>query len=123
MVNTPKFPFEVPIGYRWLASQELIGFEPHTRLQPWYYLSREEIFSVTERWPEGPFSGQLVAFARRQDDDVIACFHHSGEFFKEVVIINGWTDTGYDVLQTYSLFWDWLKSVVDDIAEWVSLAE
>jgi hypothetical protein len=114
-----NFGFEPPKGYQWLLEQRLVGFSPFSALQPWYYLEGDQIFKVNERWPKGPYNGALVAFARRQDNDDIACFHVEKGDIKAVVVINGWTGSGYDVLQRYDSFWAWLKSVVDDIAEWV----
>jgi hypothetical protein len=61
-----------------------------------------------------------VAFARRQDGDDIACFEVGPQGVNSVVIIHGWTDAGYDIVAKYRTFWEWLKSVIDDIAEWAA---
>lgn len=118
----PEFGLEVPRGYSWLLEKMLIGFEPFTQFEPWYYLSRREYIEISNLWPEGDMSASLFAFAKRQDSDVIACFHETRHRTEEVVVIEGWTGNGYDVVCTYPTFWDWVKSVIDDIAEWVDLA-
>ncbi len=62
----------------------------------------------------------LLAFARRQDCDDIACFELPSIETPRVILIQGWTRSGeaYDLVASYSNFWDWMKSVIDDIAEW-----
>jgi len=117
----PQFSFPVPKGYLWLLERGLVGFEPLSRLQPWHYLDAGGAFDVTQRWPQGPHPDQLVAFAKRQDRDDLACFSISSGLVTGVVVIHGWTPEGYSVLATHQTFWIWLKSVVDDIAEWSEL--
>lgn len=111
--------FEPPKGYAWLLQQHMVGFEAFSQLQPWYYLDQTSVFEVRRVWPNGPYDGDLVAFARRQDNDDIACFHVLQGNVQAIMVIHGWTTAGYAVVQTYPTFWDWLKAVVDDIAEWV----
>ena len=77
-----------------------------------------EHFKVDEKWKDSKSVGPLIAFARRHDNDDIACFMPSDGTVK-VVLIHGWTPTGYDVVATYDRFWDWIKSAIDDIAELV----
>ena len=115
-----RFPFDPPRGYRWLIERGLAGFEPHSALQPWYLLPRDQIFSVTERWPRFGESGHLYAFARRQDCDDIACFSLDGTSREvKVVVVHGWTSSGYEVEAKFESIWDWLRSVVADIEDWV----
>ncbi len=111
----------MPPGYLWLVNQNLIGFEPFTQLQPWYFASAEEQFSPTELWP-GRSPQFLWVFARRQDDDDLACFSYDDEGkFVEVVLIHGWTAEGFAILKTFPTVWRWLQSVIEDIAEWSAI--
>lgn len=114
----PHFDFVTPRGYKWLLERGLVGYYDYSALEPWYYLERDEVFSVTDEWPQGPHRGRLIAFARRQDCDDIACFDVGPQGVNSIVIIHGWTSTGYDIIASYRTFWEWLKSVIDDIAEW-----
>src|SRR5215204_6484864 len=110
----PDFDFAIPAGYSWMLEKGLIGFS-ESPLRPWYFLDRTECFAVDEKWP--PKSDAVVgmiAFARRYDNDDIACFMRVGEVTK-VVVIHGWTAGGYDIVATYDRFWDWVKSLIDDI--------
>jgi len=119
----PDFGFLPPQGYLWLIERKLVGFDSFSELQPWHYLDKENVFSVSQRWPKkSSLDTDLIAFAKRQDMDDLACFKiHRGEVIA-VVSIHGWTSNGYDIITEHQSFWDWLKSVIDDIAEWVDLS-
>lgn len=114
----PTFDFAVPSGYRWLLERGLVGAQPFTALQPWHYLGGGEVFEPSQRWPKGPIPDRLVAFARRQDSDDLACFQLRGGKVTGIAVIHGWTPEGYALVASHDTFWDWLKSVVDDIAGW-----
>lgn len=118
-VKIPEFNFVVPIGYHWLLERRLVNFAPFSPLEPWYYLEDREYFEVSQKWPHVSNHERLVAFARRQDCDDIGCFIVDGARANGIVVIQGWTGSGYEIISRHSSFWEWLKSVVDDIAEWV----
>ncbi len=119
----PDFPFSAPEGYRWILERGLAGFDESSALQPWYFLPRDDVFSVSQRWPNVRHHGEeLIAFARRQDCDDIACFKYECGSPIGVTVVHGWTSEGFEVVADYASIWDWLKSVVDDIAEWVGFA-
>lgn len=110
----------VPAGYHWLIDRALIGYEPFTQLQPWHYLPMEHCFWASDRWP-GITEKRLFTYAKRQDCDDLACFVVSEDgTVQGVVLIHGWTGSGFELHQEFPDFWAWLKYVVDDIASWVS---
>lgn len=117
-----SFAFQAPRAYSWLVEWGLVGFQPNTALQPWHFLPSEHIFDLSERWPNGPSKTRLVAFAKRQDCDHLACFEVSEQRARRVILVHGWTPEGYEVMSTHDSVWAWLKTVVDDIAEWVESA-
>lgn len=113
----------LPMGYRWLLDRGLVGYDAFTQLQPWHYLPLEQCFSASDRWP-GVTDKRLIAFAKRQDCDDLACFVVADDnTVNGVALIRGWTGTGYDLCREFSDFWAWLKHVVDDIADWASAGE
>lgn len=116
----PSFKFDVPRGYDWLIQRSLVSFEGGGPLQPWHFLPEGKTFSLRERWPsvKGP---NLVAFARRQDCDDLACFEVSGNKAVRVALVHGWTPEGYAVTKSYPNFWEWFRSTIDDIAEWAEM--
>jgi hypothetical protein len=111
----------IPNGYWWLLDKKLIGFEPFTQLQPWYYLSPDQCFWVSNRWPNVT-NKYLLAFARRQDCDDLACFVVDNNIVNAIALIHGWTAEGYNLVREFSDFKDWLKYVIDDIYEWGNLS-
>lgn len=129
----PNFDFVPPKGYMWLVERKLVGFDETSPLQPWHYLPKRWAFDLSKQWPNGPeddFGEQLpdgpmrlFAFAKRQDNDDLACFEVVGKQTNRVVLVHGWTPKGYYILCTFDTFWAWLKSVVDDIEEWVDPPE
>ena len=118
----PDFDFDVPVGYSWLIDRNLVGFTPESGLQPWYFVPEGQVIDLSRKWPSGPSGTRLVVFARRQDCDDLACFEVTDQRATRIVLVHGWTEAGYSILQKSDDFWEWLKSVVDDIAEWVDLA-
>lgn len=66
---------------------------------------------VTERYP----NRKLIPFARRDDNDDIACFEvEKGE---KVQIIHDFASEGYEQRNEYNDFWDWLKDAIDEMIE------
>lgn len=110
-------------GYRWLIDRGIVGFEPFTALQPWFFEPEERQFFVSEHWPDGPSEAPLLVFARRQDCDDLACLKAGSGNALEVVAIQGWTSGGYEIIETYPTFWEWVKSVIDDVAAWSELPD
>jgi hypothetical protein len=112
-------------GYFWLVDRGLVGRGAFTALQPWYFVPDREMRDAAEIWPDAPRTAPMMMFARRQDCDDVACFRIGPKDEAEVVVIEGWTGGGrsYDIVQEYPSFWEWLKSVIDDVAFWSSLSQ
>jgi hypothetical protein len=107
-----------------MAVQEAVWLDPATL--PWSQRTASgnggaDRPRISERWPKGPM--HLIAFAKRQDNDDLACFEVVGKGTNRVVLVHGWTPEGYTILRTFDTFWAWLKSVVDDIEELVEPRE
>lgn len=120
----PDFGFTPPAGYDWLIDHKLVSFGEDGNLQPWYYLPAEEVFSVTQKWEHlRAHFCELIAFARRQDCDDIACFCVVDRSVQTILVVHGWTEQGFDIVAEFEDFWGWLKSVISDIAEWVALGD
>ena len=46
-----------------------------------------------------------------------------GDLQPGVVVVHGWTSEGYEAVARFDSIWEWLRSVVRDIEEWVALGE
>ncbi len=107
-----------PQGYFWLNDRGIIGHKEFSQLQPWFYLDECDCFFVNVKW-KNITNDNLFAFARRQDNDELACFKldATGSVIS-VIIINGWSSDGFDLIQEYPDFWAWVHQVIDDVKEW-----
>jgi hypothetical protein len=108
--------------YAWVLKKGIFGDAPFTRMEPWYFLSDDEIFDVAQKWPSGRDASPLIAFARYQGDDSIACIELPPGDSKKVVLIEGWHAGAYSVVHEYPTLWDWLKTAIDDVADWQAVA-
>ena len=114
-----RSPRAFPPGYSWLIEKEIVGFEPFTRLEPWFFLRQKDCFWTNGRWPDA-CERNIWVFAKRQDNDDLAGFLCAEDGTAEkVAVIHGWTDNGFDMLKEFPSIWEWLKSAVDDIGECV----
>ncbi|OCG01102.1 hypothetical protein [Gilliamella sp. wkB112] len=112
-----------PKEYNWLIKSKLVGFDAFSQLQPWYYLKIDDCFFTEEKWPN-VLDKNLLIFARRQDNDILAGFNiNSSNQVENIYLLNGWTPSGVDVLQVLPDFWAWLHLVIDDIKEWIEFEE
>ena len=81
----------------------------------WYIMDEERVLKrlkgVTERYP----NRKLIPFARRDDNDDIACFEvGKGE---KVQIIHDFASEGYEQRNEYNDICDWLKDAIDEMIE------
>ena len=101
--------FEYPKPFLRVISLNLVD------LDLWYVMDNEQMVFRYEgmkvRYPNRMF----VPFARRDDNDDIACFEvGKGE---EVQIIHDFASVGYEQRRVYKTFWDWFKSAIDEMIE------
>lgn len=115
----PKFDFIVPDAYTIARERKLFGYQNQdSALDPWFYMDADNVFDACKKWPSvsNKKSVKLIVFARRFDNDDMACFEVSDDTTKQIVVVHGWTPSGYDVVNEFSSFWHWVKSVIDDVA-------
>jgi hypothetical protein len=96
-----------PRAFRRLVDRGLLYFEP------WFVLEgdllRERFRGMHLRYP----NREIVPFARREDNDDVACFDAS--LPGQVVIIHDFADAGWERPATLSSFADWLRLAVEDM--------
>lgn len=84
-------------------------------LDPWLVMNSDQVTSrmdgLRERYP----SRVLVPFARRLDNDDLACF----EPIKGggVQVIHDFASSGYEQRKEYVDFWDWFRDAMNDMIE------
>lgn len=84
-------------------------------LQPWYILEgaplRELAAGLRARYPERT----LIPFARRQDNDDIACWEvGTGD---SIFIIHDFASSGWEERGRFATFYDWVRCAVEDMIE------
>ena len=83
-----------------------------TDLEPWWIfdgdLLRDRALGLRERYP----ARQLVPFARRQDNDDVACWDLG---HGDVVVIHDFASPGWEQRRVYLDFNAWLRQAIEDL--------
>lgn len=83
-------------------------------LTPWYLMEHAQVLDRVEglkvRYPDR----ELVPFARRDDNDDLACWERDRV---GVVMIHDFASPGFEDRRAYGGFWDWFRAAVEDMIE------
>ncbi|MBC3988911.1 hypothetical protein H8N00_08450 [Streptomyces sp. AC563] len=100
--------FTYPDSFVRAVQSGLIG------LEPWWLLEgemlRTRVLGLRERFP----ARQLVPFARREDNDDVACWDTASGL---VCIIHDFTTPGWEQRAEYPHFSDWLRAALEDFIQ------
>lgn len=84
-------------------------------LEPWYILFgdlvMENLEGLRQRYPDR----NLMPFARRQDNDDIACWDIDD--FPKVLVVHDFASPGWEGRAKFSDFYEWLRSALEDYIE------
>lgn len=79
----------------------------------WYFMSTEQVMirinGLIKRYPKR----KLIPFARRDDNDDIACFEVGKG--QRIQIIHDFASEGYEQRGEYNSFGEWMKVIVDEL--------
>ncbi|OOE77139.1 hypothetical protein [Salinivibrio sp. ML290] len=102
--ETPEW-FSYSQDFLRIVEQGLLDFDP------WIILQNEQLrtrfFGLKERYPER----QLIPFARREDNDDVACWDRDKPGI--IIIIHDFSSPGYENKEEYKSFWDWLRAALE----------
>ena len=117
-----KYGIAFPLEYSWLKDKQIFGETPFSQMEPWYILQEEEYYWIDEVWNSDE---RLLVVARHQGSDLLACLRLDSiqGIFDGVYVVQGWTPNGFEIVDQYKSIWEWLKSVIDDVREWVEAAQ
>ena len=111
LLNVQDFysDFSYPKGILKIIELNLVDFDL------WYLMKQEQailrIRGLKERYP----SRKLIPFARRDDNDDIACFEvGKGE---RVQIIHDFSGEGYEQRKEYACFWNWVRDAMNEMID------
>lgn len=101
--------FEYPEAYEKLLELKLFDFDV------WYLIPEEQaqrrLLALQERYP----SRKLIPFARRDDNDDIACFEVGKG--NRVQIIHDFASSGFEQRTELQDLWEWIENVVKKMVE------
>ena len=97
---------KLPEGLLRIVNQNL------TDLTPWHVMPRD-LAVQRLRGLRLRYSHKYVPFARRQDNDDLACLDpgHPGE----IVVIHDFASEGTELRKRFDSFWDWFRAAVEDM--------
>lgn len=127
-MKTEKYEFYLatevlPEGFRYPDSYRKFSGSVLHNIEPWggfdTMLEHRYVW-INKRYPERT----LVPFARRYDNDDVACFDGadtSGD--PKVIIIHDWASPGWENRGEFKNFLAWLEFAKEEAEEWKSLNE
>ncbi|MBP0457920.1 hypothetical protein [Streptomyces montanisoli] len=105
---------ELPEGFAYPAEFVRVVGLGLTHLEPWWIfdgsLLRRRATGLSERYPER----RPVPFARREDNDDVACWDLEGG---DVAVIHDFASPGWEQRRTFPDFNAWLRQAVEDLIE------
>lgn len=85
-------------------------------LEPWFFLDGEQLETrnrgLKERFP----AADMVPFARRGDNDDVACWEKTGGNLK-VYVVHDFSKVGWEKRKEYADFWAWYRHAIEDMIE------
>lgn len=121
MISDDDLPAEIrERGFHLPRAYIRLGELGLTNLEPWYFLHGKE-FEVVCRGLNGRYPKRVaVPYARRKDNDDVACFvvqsgdHEAGS----IIIVHDYSSPGHEVDFHADSFWDWFRVAIDDMIAW-----
>ena len=110
-LNESELPswFAYPHQYLRLVEQGVVN------LTPWHIIGGSEALSrlsgLQNRYP----GRDLVPFAVRQDNDLVACWEKSAP--ERVFVIKDFASEGWESISDYNSFWDWFRRACEDMID------
>jgi hypothetical protein len=114
-------PHELPRGMVYPLAFERLVERQLTNFEPWWIfdasLARERMKGLAERYP----GTLLVPFAKREDNDDVACFDARQP--GKVVILHDFSSDGWERRVEFASFYDWLRRALEDMIEFDSMED
>lgn len=101
----------LPSGYGTVLDLSLVN------LKPWQILRDDDVVAlyagINRMYP----ARKVIPFARRNDNDDVACFviEDNTQQRGQVIVIHTFASEGYEVVARLKTFWTWFRSAVDEM--------
>ena len=106
---------ELPYGFVYPDSFMKVTRLELTNIEPWHIMNSTEaqlrIKGIRARYPQRA----LIPFARRGDNDDVACFQM--DRCQEIQVIHDFAAVGYEQRRTYATFWDWFRDAMEEMIQ------
>ena len=106
---------EIPDGTSYPDAFRRLVDRGLTHLEPWWVfdasIARPIMSGLKERYP----SASLLPFAKREDNDDVACFERGCS--DRVVVIHDFSSAGWERRQIFDDFYAWLRHAVEEMIE------
>jgi len=112
-VNSSAASPKLPDWFQYPAEIIKIRVLGLLNLQPWVVLDDERIASRFDGLRERYSSRELIPFARREDNDDVACWEKGKE--PKVVVIHDFASPGYENVAEFDGFWAWFRSAIEEM--------
>jgi hypothetical protein len=108
-------PIDLPAGFTYPRAFVRLVARRLTWFEPWWVMDAamavDRIKGMAERYPSRP----LVPFAKREDNDDVACFEvGAGE---KVFVIHDYATHGWERREVFDDVYAWLRRAVEDMIE------
>lgn len=107
---------ELPRGFRYPASFLRVVELGLTDLEPWWIMDgamvRDRNRGLAKRYP----ARTLVPFARRQDNDDVACWDLARPE-GVVAVVHDFASPGWEARKEYPDFFAWFRQAIEDLIE------
>jgi len=102
--------FAYPFEFLWTVNHGLLNFPPWSILSG--ELLNDHVEGLRTRYPDK----LRIPFARRQDNDDVACWDGESQWL--VRVIHDFASPGWEVASEPMTFLDWLRGAFDEYLEW-----
>jgi len=100
-----EFAFNYPDALERLVALKLINYDL------WYLMSREQSVVIFKQLKMNNNSKGLIPFARRGDNEDIACLEIGNN--EKVVVLKNCEYLGYRQRQVFDSVWDWFRDAIE----------
>jgi hypothetical protein len=103
---------ELPTGFTYPPQFVRVVQLGLINLEPWWIMEgkllRDRAEGLKERYP----TRRLVPFARRQDNDDVACWDVDGD---RIVVVHDFAAAGWEQRTEFESFDEWLRAAMEDL--------